>query len=38
MVTVRFKFEGNFMKSKALWWAVPIGTVLALVLVSAALA
>ncbi len=26
------------MKSKALWWAVPIGTVLALVMVSAALA
>ncbi len=26
------------MKSKALWWAVPIGTVLALVMMSAALA
>jgi hypothetical protein len=38
MVAVRFKSRRNFMKSKALWWAVPIGTVLALVMVSAALA
>jgi hypothetical protein len=38
MVAVRFKCGGNFMKNKALWWAVPIGVVLALVMVSAALA
>ena len=37
MVAVRFTLGRNFMKSKALWWAVPIGMVLALVMGSAVL-
>jgi hypothetical protein len=33
-----FQIRRNFMKSRAFWWAVPVATFLALVIVSAALA